>query len=320
MIRKWRFPMHGLRKAAAHGNLFVLGDERCRFRKMFLYLAWGVLFFFTEPLLTIAEPALPFALTAEEEKEIDQLLNRWEQWNSQVKTLECRFKRWHYDLVFGPSDRAKSIDFGGIRYAAGRSEIWSQEKEDETQPINADLAERWLFDGESLWEYRFREKKVMEYKLPTEWKASKLIDGPMAWPTTFAFLGLQQMLHGTIGKSYPFPLAAKAETLKQQYYLRICRQGMENKDKEGKATIGIEAYPRSKTFFQSMSFLFSADDMSPLAVKIIHGNEKEYSVYQFYDLRINDPASASDEKAFQPTISPGWELVQDAGRIEISSR
>ena len=52
----------------------------------------------------IAEQPLPppFQLTPDEQKEIDCLLDRWEQWNARVKTFDCKFHRWIYDLVFNP--------------------------------------------------------------------------------------------------------------------------------------------------------------------------------------------------------------------------
>ena len=43
---------------------------------------------------------------------MDRVLNLWEQHNRDVKTFECEFKRWVYDLVFarraGRSSRSSS--------------------------------------------------------------------------------------------------------------------------------------------------------------------------------------------------------------------
>ena len=47
-------------------------------------------------------PPPPFTLTPQEQSEVDRVLNVWEERNRGVKTFDCRFKRWIYDVVFGP--------------------------------------------------------------------------------------------------------------------------------------------------------------------------------------------------------------------------
>jgi hypothetical protein len=264
--------------------------------------------------LEASQPAAPpFTLTTDEQKDVDRVLDRWEQWNSRVKTLDCRFRRWAYDSVFGPPDRAKFIDLGGIRYAAGRSMFWvdKTERDGQIQPISNDREERWIFDRKSFWVTCASAKHVVEVRLPVGWEPGKYVDGPMAWPVPVSALS-RWWCGETALPPLPFPLAARAETLRQHFYLRIDPQALPIKNAMAPKLVCLEAYPRSKTgdsLCKRLQFLFSVGDMSLWAMNIIQPNEVDRSVYQFYDIRVNDPSWRADEKAFQPSIPDGWQLV-----------
>jgi len=47
--------------------------------------------------------APPFQLSPVEQQFVDQILEMWEDSSSKIKTFDCRFERWEYDPVFGPS-------------------------------------------------------------------------------------------------------------------------------------------------------------------------------------------------------------------------
>ena len=84
------------------------------------------------------QPQPPFQLTPQEQAQVDRVLSQWEERNRNIKTFDCQFKRWVYDVVFGPADRPKFIDTGVIKFAApdrGMIRADMTEKNGATVPI-----------------------------------------------------------------------------------------------------------------------------------------------------------------------------------------
>ena len=53
-----------------------------------------------------------------------------------------------------------------------------------------------------------------------------------------------------------------------------------------------------------MVLIFKASDMSPFALRIVAPNGKDYTVYQFFDVVVNDPASRTDRRV--PSDRSPW--------------
>jgi TIGR03009 family protein len=261
------------------------------------------------------EPPPPFRLTAEQEKNVDRVLERWEHWNAGVKTFQCRFKRWVYDVVFGPADQPKFVDLGTIKYAApdhASYRIDTTERDGKEVPIEDDRAQHWVCDGKSIWQFEAQQKKIKETKLPPELPAGRLVDGPLSFYFPAAYLSkvVAYLQPGPLSPASPFPFAAKAKELKQQYYLR------EATPTDRPDQIWLEAYPRPKQFAagmcQKMVLIFNSRDMSPFALRIVDPNGQNYKVYQFFDVVLNDPALVA-ANAFHPSVPSGWQMVPDDG-------
>jgi TIGR03009 family protein len=259
-----------------------------------------------------AEPP-PFRLTPAEQKNVDRVLDRWEQWNSGVKTFQCRFKRWSYDVVFGPPDRPKFVDLGTITYAApGRAlyRVDTMEKDGKEVPIEDSRAQHWICDGKSIWQYDPQQKKVKETKVPPEVQASRLVDGPLSFYFPAAYLSkvIAYLQPGPLSPASPFPFAAKARELKQQYYIR------EMTPSDRRDQIWLEAFPRpgqpAARLCEKVVLILSARDMSPFALKIVASNRQDYKVYQFYDIVVNGPPSRA-AAAFHPSAPVGWQMILD---------
>jgi TIGR03009 family protein len=257
-------------------------------------------------------------LTPDEQTDIDRLLDRWEQWNARVKTFDCKFHRWSYDLVFNPPApnqpiQPKYSDLGVIKYAAPHRALFrvdKAEKDGKEVPIQNARAEHWVFDGKSLFELSSAKKQLIEHKLPPEFPGSRLVDGPLAFAFPIsAFFGLFSLvLGGEPSKQYPFPFGAKAEELKQRYYIHAITPP--NRQDQ----IWLEAYPRSRQYapwFQKMQLIFDAKDMSPLAMKIVQPNGKDYTSYQFYEVVVNAPPPSANDDPFRPVAPLGWKMTVD---------
>jgi TIGR03009 family protein len=231
----------------------------------------------------------PFKSTPDEERNVDRLLDRWEQWNAGVKTFDCGFKRWTFDVTFGPPNQPKWVDLGEIKYAAPNHALYrvdTTEKDGKEVPIEDARAEHWAFDGRSVIEWRHVAREVVEYKLPPD-SGIKGLDGPL-----------------TLG---PFiMLGGKAKQFKEQYYVREVTPRNGSPDQ-----IWLEAYPRTGLLaadFQKLQLIFRKSDMSPYAMKMTQPNGKDYIVYQFYDIAVNKATKPGGD-SFPPAKPFGWQKI-----------
>lgn len=241
----------------------------------------------------------PFQSTPDEEKKVDHLLARWEQWNAGVKTFDCRFKRWTYDTVFGPPNQPRYVELGVLSYSAPDHWMFrvdTADKNGREVPVEDTRAEHWVFDGKSLIEYNHAKHRVIEHKLPPEVQGRQLVDGPLTFPP---FAILSSVFGGPLPSSYP--VSAKAGVLKAQYYLRT-RTSADQPDQ-----IWLDAYPRTSAVasrLQRLQLIFPANDMSPYAMKIVQPNGKDYAVYQFFDIAVNS-LPTHDGQPF----NPDWQRI-----------
>jgi TIGR03009 family protein len=232
-------------------------------------------------------PRPPFTLTPQEEAQVDAVLKQWEQRNIQIKTFDCQFKRWTYDVVFGTADRPKFVELGVINFATpdrGLFRLDKEEKGGKELPIENARAEHWLCDGKSVWEYVPSQKKVKEHKLPPELRGKAIANSPL-----------------------PFLFGAEAQRLKQRYFIRLVPPDVQGH-------IWLEAYPRFQgdaANFHHAIFIITAQGMSPYALRLVQPNGKDYTVYQFYNVVVNDKWRMFQGDPFRPFTPLGWQLIPD---------
>ena len=233
-------------------------------------------------------PPPPFTLTPQEEAQVERVLNIWEQRNKDIKTFDCNFKRWIYDVVFGPPNQPKFIDMGVIQYAApdrGLFRLEKEEKDGKEIPIAENRAEHWIADGKSIWEYKPGQKQLIEHKLPPELQGKAIAESPL-----------------------PFLFGSEAQKLKERYFIRIITPA------NAQNQIWLEAFPRFQKDAANLHhavFIISAQDMSPFALRIIQPNGKDYTTYQFYDVVVNDKLRIFQGDPFRAYTPPGWQKVVD---------
>ncbi len=239
----------------------------------------------------------PFRLTPDEEKNVARQLARWEQWNAQAKTFDCRFKRWTYDGLFGQSDAPKFVDLGAIHYAAPDRwfyRVAETEVGGKPKPIENNRAEHWIFNGRCVWEYNYTSRHVLEHRLSSGDKKTQLVRGPLTVSVSVPVLWFDV--------SFPIPYGDKAASLKERYYIR------ENTPADVKDKIWLEASPRT-SLQRKFQLICQSSDMSPYALRIVELNGKDYAVYQFYDAKVNAPAASAGGDPFQPTVPEGWKKI-----------
>ena len=231
-------------------------------------------------------PRAPFVLTPQQQAWVNWVLDTWEKRSANVKTFACNFTRWEYDPVFGARNQPKHTDQGKIKYGApdrGMFQVTHTEKNKQKVPIEPERAEHWICDGKSIFEYNYAKRQLIEYKLRPELRGKAISDGPL-----------------------PFLFGAKAQNLKQRYFIRIITpQGVKNQ-------IWLEAFPRFQrdaANFRRAELILTADKMTPHALQIYSPNGKNRTVYQFYEIVTNDPLGFLKGNPFHASTPWGWKKI-----------
>jgi TIGR03009 family protein len=147
--------------------------------------------------------------------------------------------------------------------------------------------ERWMCDGQSIYEFKAKEKVLHEYKLPPELQGQSISKGPL-----------------------PFVFGAKAETMKQRYAMRVVTPA------DAKGQIWIEAWPRTQqdaANFNHVQVILDTKAMLPMAVRmynIDHSPESpHFKVYAFANTKINGAWQQIMSFFSKPTTPPLWKRV-----------
>lgn len=134
--------------------------------------------------------AVPFPpLSTTEQNNLDTLLKAWETQSNGTKTLECRFKRWHFDLFAAPAGIASEVAQGVIRYATPDRGYFKVEQRltydgmKEGKPVYSEkpgqFGEHWVCNGEELLEFDHAAKECKIQQLPPEMRGQKIFESPL---------------------------------------------------------------------------------------------------------------------------------------------
>jgi TIGR03009 family protein len=232
-------------------------------------------------------PKPPFTLSADEQAQVDHVLAQWEKRNRDVKTFDCRFKRWTYDKVFGDANKPKFVDLGVIKYASpdrGLFRIEATERDGTEMQVEPARADYWMCDGKSVFIFAATKKQVIEQKLPPELQGKAISDGPL-----------------------PFVFGAEADKLKQRYWIRLVPP-----PGDPAKLVCLLAFPRFQqgaANFHHVEFVITMPDMMPFGLKLVQPGQNESMTYQFYDSVINDSFRLFKADPFRPFVPFGWQKV-----------
>jgi TIGR03009 family protein len=252
-------------------------------------------------------PREPFTLTPAEQNAVDQLLKYWEQFSGRVQRYRCKFTRWEYDSSFGPRDRdtARTRSEGEIRYEAPDKGLFRVEKFAYYAPAadgaatyvaNPDVhGEHWICNGKEILEYDYKNKHLKVQELPPDMQGSAIADGPL-----------------------PFLFGAKAEKIKQRYWVRIIPPPQGKQGNE----YWIQAYPKRRqdaANFKLVEVILDAKLFLPSAIQVYdrsYNARTNFSrtVYVFDDRKVNERFSAEalnifKKPFFDPSVPFGWKKV-----------
>lgn len=310
----------------------------------------GVLVFFAALLPLVARPTVgqdsqqaiggnapgvlqaPFpALPAAHQAYLDQVLNYWEQSSSKIKRYRCKFTRWQYDPVFGPGFDpksglvpAKTIATGILQYAEPDKGMYELEKiydyappakpgdEPRYQPREGEAGEKWICDGESVFEFDFTNKRLVDRQLPPEIRGTTIADGPL-----------------------PFVFGAQADKIKQRYWVRIITPP------NAKGEYWLEAYPKTQrdaANFKKVEVIIDEKDFLPKAIQIFDRNfeprtNPSRTAFTFEEREINwnvnfEMLNIFFRAFYKPATPSGWkrevhkyeEPIADNTRVSLPQR
>ncbi len=228
-------------------------------------------------------PAPPFVLTPQQQQQLEVALQAWEQTSKKVRTFECKFTRFEYDPLWGDPTKPRFEDSGQIKYAAPDKGMYR---------VEGPRPEHWICDGQSVFEYNFQKKQLIEYKLPAELRGKAISDGPL-----------------------PFLFGADAQKLRQRYYLRVTAQPSQNE-------VWLEAYPmfqRDAANFRRAELILR--DMQPHGLKIYSPNGKNSTSYLFENICVNEsnplsPLQFFRSNPFHATTPRGWQKLVEPGTAQ----
>lgn len=196
----------------------------------------------------------PYVLTSQEQAEVDKLLADWESQSNQIKSFKCTFRRWEYNPAFanGNPNQATTESEGEIKYYAPDKGLFrvTNSWDNVINPATGGFGktagkpgEYWTCTGESVFEVNHLNKTVEEHPLPPHLRGKAITDGPL-----------------------PFVFGAKADVLKQRYFMRITTpKELVNQQ------IWLEAIPKTRqgaANFSRVDLILSKKDLLPIGMQI----------------------------------------------------
>lgn len=263
-------------------------------------------------------PAWHASLSEDHKHNIDLLLNHWQKKSVDVKRYQCDFVRYDYDTSFcnwrDPRNNqlaAASIMTGEIRFASPdqacyqTKQVFDFEKPPE-QPgqdasykprSEATQKEKWICDGEAIYEFDFENKKLYETEIPPEMRGKGLINSPL-----------------------PFLFGASRADILDRFWVRISTpEGAENE-------YWLEAYPKKiedARNYKKLELVLSRDELFlPIMLHIYapNYNPKENNltsrVFEFKNRQVNDKLTGIKDffgLFVRPRLPIGFERVKRNG-------
>jgi TIGR03009 family protein len=266
-----------------------------------------------QPLLGQQGQPLPpeFQLNAMQQAYLEQVLNSWQQESAKVTIFQCAFERWEYNKAFGPgNDLPLNKNKGELSYQKPDKgsfqitevSVWqaAQPPANGAQPGQANgnwvvqkdaIGEHWVCDGESVYEYSHRQKKLIVRPIPPQLRGKAIVDGPL-----------------------PFLFGAEAAKLKARYWLRA------EQNQQDPNTIFISALPRfanDAADYRQVDVMLDRTKMMPKAMQV-HMPNGDRHVYMFdiTNATVNEILQRVMALFQAPRTPWGWERVVEAAPPE----
>ena len=239
----------------------------------------------------------PFALTPQQQAGVDSVLLAWQRESSGIKRFQCEFTRFEYDGLSPTPDVPAHRDVGEIKYESPDKGMYHVKGElVNDRVIEGRRTERWVSDGKSVFEYNYEKRELTEHPLPPEMQGKAIANGPM-----------------------PFLFGAKADQLKDRYWLRLIQPGNNNE-------IWLQAVPKRRedaASYRVAEIILTGATMQPTGLLLIDPNGKDKTTFVFSKIKINnnDILNFLQGNPFKGATPLGWnKIVMDQPAQQIGGQ
>ncbi len=228
-------------------------------------------------VVTNTAPVQPFpALNASAQAQLQTVLVNWERQSKNMKTLECSFTRWHYDMFAAPAGQFATRADGVIKYAAPDNGLFRVDRlvffngfdanqQPILQPQPSQFGEHWVCNGKQLIEFDRSRKECKIQELPAEMRGQKIFNSPL-----------------------PFVFNLDATQIQQRYWVRQVKAPAEG-------LVLIEAWPKrqeDRSQYKLVQIALDAGTFLPRALLMyapnFHAkNAPKWDHYEFQDSKRN---------------------------------
>ncbi len=221
----------------------------------------------------------PFVLTPAEQAELEAMLRDWETKSAAVKTFKSDFTRLEYNPAFvgGDPNQPKMKSKGILKYAAPdkglfhvsqMSELVQNAQTKKWEWSKAIEGEYWACNGKTIYQIDRASEKLIERPIPPHLQGQSITEGPL-----------------------PFVFGAKAESLKQRYFMRLITPAA-----AAPTQVWLEARPRTQqgaAEFSRVELILTKNDMIPYAIQIYNPGagpqNQSRTVITFDSPSVNNP-------------------------------
>lgn len=244
---------------------------------------------------------VPFVLDQQQQKELDDLLLRWEAVSKDINRYSVEFTAYIYDPTVPRLDPSEDVNkplktaFGTFKFNAPNKFLYHLEGEwiggakvkrnEEKSPGVAE--EKIIINDQAFFQYDFTSKNLLQINIPAEMRNRGIADSPL-----------------------PLIFGAKATEMKSRYSMRIVTRE-EFKDSE----VWLQARPlriEDQQEFCEIEIRLDKRTLQAKAIKKHDPNGKSYTAYVLSKHKINDPLGALDRWSMRPSVPNDWKhIVED---------
>ena len=143
-------------------------------------------------------------LNPAQQAQLNQLLLAWQQVSQGTKTLDCGFRRYHFDNFAAPLPHFATAASGTLKYAAPDKGLFQVDKlmffkgmeEDGKKPKYEEepgqFGEHWVCNGKQLIEFDRSKKECKIQDLPPEMQGQQIFESPLPFVFNLDAAKIQQ--------------------------------------------------------------------------------------------------------------------------------
>ncbi|MGN0931223.1 MAG: hypothetical protein ACI4NP_05910 [Thermoguttaceae bacterium] len=224
--------------------------------------------------------------TEDELKQLDDFLVRWEEFGKNVKRISCEVHMREFDGVLQQnSKRPVAHTWGQFRFISPNKLMYHIRGE---FVYTDEKPEGEWKEGQNEWMIVLNSKEFIQY----DYKNKKVIVFPVA--------SEEQDMDLTMDNGqFPLFFVAKADSLKDRFYMRIITPANKQKDE-----VWIEAFPRyarDAQQFRSITVILGLKDLQPTYMRRLGVNGKSRTDLTFKNVSVNKGLWK-----IEGTVEPGW--------------